>query len=47
MEEEKIEKLLETLAEGIIYILMAEKIKETKIDSTNKTIQNGLDFYGN
>lgn len=47
MEEERIEKLLETLAEGIIYLMLAEKIKKTKIDSTNKTSQNGLDFYGN
>jgi len=35
MEKERIEKLLEILAEGIIYIMLTEKVKNSRINSGN------------
>ncbi len=33
MKEERIEKLLETLAEGIIYVMLAEKVRNLRANS--------------
>jgi acetyl-CoA carboxylase carboxyltransferase component len=39
---ERIEKLLEILAEGIIYVMLAEKVKNSRINSGNLNKQNDL-----